>query len=148
MKSLQRAFQTHYQKSPNHSSYICFLRAVRGKKLTRRSVSYWFSRLVDPDDYASSDRNSLVSQLVTASQQALVKNKAISRQKQLYKQSVAPADSEASEVKIDPKSAVLEGFYENPSPEVDTPEASQEYKKESLPILITNARVSTTCTAL
>lgn len=110
MKSLNRAFLIQSQQSPNHSSYICLLRAVRGKKLTRRSISSGFDRLVDPDDYDLRDRNSLVAHLYAASQEPLSENSPVSSKKRSDKRSTALTSSECSQANFDPKSAVVEGF--------------------------------------
>ncbi len=115
MKSLQRAFLNHSQQSPNHSSYICFRRAVAGKRLTRRSIGYWFDQLVDREDYARKDRNVLVSDLHSASQQVLSQKCALSKKKQANVESVESSNSEGLKRKKGQKCAALEGFSLTPS---------------------------------
>jgi len=63
MRSIERRFKTKIQKYPNHSTYICFAEAVKNQGFDRRSIRYWFDRLIDKEDYQRSDANSLVKQL-------------------------------------------------------------------------------------
>ena len=63
MRSIERRFETTVQKHPNHSTYICFAMTVKHQGFDRRSIRYWFDRLVDKEDYKRSDANSLVKQL-------------------------------------------------------------------------------------
>jgi len=42
------------------STFIAFVRSVQGKGFDRNLVGRYFTKLVDKDDYASSDRDSLL----------------------------------------------------------------------------------------
>lgn len=42
------------------SSFIAFVRAIKGKGYDRRLISKWFNTLVEKDDYASKDREQII----------------------------------------------------------------------------------------
>lgn len=61
MRSLERRYITKRDKYPEpYSSYVCFVRAIRGQKFSYEIVSKWFNILVDKDDYAQDERNRIV----------------------------------------------------------------------------------------
>ena len=63
MKSIQRAFEVILEQNPSVSTYIAFSRAITGKKFTKPMISRWFSKLVDKDDYARSEKRALIDYL-------------------------------------------------------------------------------------
>lgn len=60
MRSIERRFVQDKRENPNLSSLLCFGRAVAGQKFSRKMISKYFSILVDKNDYAQNDRNSLI----------------------------------------------------------------------------------------
>lgn len=63
MKSLERRFNNTAEKNPNWSSYISFAEAVKGQEFSKRTISYWFSKLVDKNDYARSEKKAILENL-------------------------------------------------------------------------------------
>lgn len=64
MKSLQARYVAMREKYPEpHSSYICFIRAIRGQKFSLEKISKWFNILVDKDDYDRNERKGIVRYL-------------------------------------------------------------------------------------
>ena len=70
MKSLEARFRAAVEKSPNHSSFICFGRAIQGQKFSRKVIVRWFNKLVDPDDYAKREKPALLKFLWALSNMA------------------------------------------------------------------------------
>ena len=60
MKSIERMFDKIQEANPDWSSFVCFAKAVEGKKFTQKAVQTQFNKLVDKDDYAHSEKRSLV----------------------------------------------------------------------------------------
>jgi hypothetical protein len=60
MRNIKSRFEAMTKKYPNHSSFICFGRAVWGQKFSQRFISQHFNELVDKDDYDRSDRKELI----------------------------------------------------------------------------------------
>ena len=63
MKSLERRFKLMEEKNPFHSTYVNFGRAIRGQGFSSKVIEFWFNKLVDKDDYAKSDKKTLLAQL-------------------------------------------------------------------------------------
>lgn len=63
MKSLERRFNNITAKYPAWSSYICFAETVKGQNFNRKSIQYWFNKLVEKDDYSQSDKKRLIAHL-------------------------------------------------------------------------------------
>ena len=120
MASIEKAFRRSCEKHPNHSTYICYLRAVRGWCLTRRSVAHWFKRLVDPDDYVPKERCVSVAHIHNLSQQNTGGKRAVTAQKSSDTVSVESVSEKGSETKTASKSAVVEASFQRPSFAVDT----------------------------
>ena len=66
MKSLQRRFNNVRDKKKNLylSDYLCFVLTVIGQNFSRPTISRWFNKLVDKDDYALSERKKIVDHLL------------------------------------------------------------------------------------
>lgn len=56
MRNIKSRFEAMTKKYPNHSSYLCFGRAVCGQNFSPRFISKFFDELVDKDDYDRSDK--------------------------------------------------------------------------------------------
>ena len=63
MRSIERRFKEIENKNPFWSSYICFAEAVKGQKFSRRTISIWFSKLVEKSDYGAKDKKALITNL-------------------------------------------------------------------------------------
>ena len=63
MKSIERRFNNITEKKPFWSSFICFAEAVKGQRFTRPILHRWFQKLVQKDDYAQSDKRTLLRHL-------------------------------------------------------------------------------------
>lgn len=63
MKSVERRFSEIQAKNPLHSSFICFVEAIKGQNFKKESLSKWFRRLVDKADYSRSDQGTILEQL-------------------------------------------------------------------------------------
>jgi hypothetical protein len=59
MRSLQRRFQIAVDEQSNRSSFFNFIDAIRNQGFSTKTIRFWFQRLVEPDDYCSSDRGKL-----------------------------------------------------------------------------------------
>lgn len=59
--NIREVFEKEYVNGA--SSFVAFVRAIKGRGYDRKLVSKWFSTLVEKDDYARSDRDSIVSWL-------------------------------------------------------------------------------------
>lgn len=70
MRSIERRFKNIADKKPLWSSYASFATAITGQKFTRPMIKYWFSKLVDKDDYSKSDKKQLLKQLEDLSNSA------------------------------------------------------------------------------
>jgi len=64
MKSLERRFNNIQNRNPYWSTYTCFAEAVIGANFTKRTLRYWFSRLVDKSEYDKKERQSTIDHLL------------------------------------------------------------------------------------
>jgi len=69
MRSIQRRFERNALLNPHLSSYTNFARAVRWQKFSRSTISEWFNKLIDENDYEQADRNSLIRELTKLSEE-------------------------------------------------------------------------------
>jgi len=60
MKSLEARFKNIESKNPLWSSLICFNEACKGCRFTDRTISEWFPKLVDKEDYSPGQKNALI----------------------------------------------------------------------------------------
>jgi hypothetical protein len=63
MKSLERRFNNITEKNYFWSSFICFAEAIKGQRFTTSILHRWFQKLVEKDDYAQSDKRTLLRHL-------------------------------------------------------------------------------------
>ena len=56
MKSIERNYNNVRRHNPYWSTHTCFAVAVRGGKFSRGTISRWFNKLVDKDDYAPKEK--------------------------------------------------------------------------------------------
>lgn len=64
MKSIYRRFKLIYDKNPLWSSYICFAVAITKQQFGKKTIYYWFNRLVEKDDYQRSERKHHLAHLL------------------------------------------------------------------------------------
>lgn len=57
MRSIERRFIEMSKRHPDHSTFVCFGHAVRHQEFTRDMMSWWFKKLVDPEDYEDKYRS-------------------------------------------------------------------------------------------
>lgn len=63
MKSIERRFKGVLSRHPFWSTYICFAETVTGQNFNRKSLQYWFNKLVQKDDYSQRDKKCLIANL-------------------------------------------------------------------------------------
>ena len=61
--NIRELFEKEYVNGA--SSFIAFVRAIKGKGYDKRFIGRWFNTLVEKDDYARSERESLIRWLCT-----------------------------------------------------------------------------------
>lgn len=66
MRSIKASFLEVTDKNPDLSSFICFSKAIQGRKFTKRRISRSFNSLVKKDDYFDS-KIELINHLVELS---------------------------------------------------------------------------------
>ncbi len=57
---LEKSFKIEVEKNPGLSSFICWGRTVRGKKLSESIVGRGFRKFVDKDDYDHRNIDNLI----------------------------------------------------------------------------------------
>ncbi len=67
MKSIQKRFNQIVKNNPAWSSIICFHETVKDQDYSKKTIYYWFSKLVDKNDYDVSYKNELLSFVVKLS---------------------------------------------------------------------------------
>ncbi len=66
MKSIKSRFNKVREKNPYWSTYVCFFVATKGQGLKKQSISRWFNKLVDKDDYSSDIKKAIISDILRA----------------------------------------------------------------------------------
>lgn len=61
MKSIERRFNRISKKYTGWSSYLCFVEAITGQYFRRRTIQYWFNKLVDKNDYSKGDKQQIIN---------------------------------------------------------------------------------------
>lgn len=84
MRSIERRFLDLEQKRPLHSSFLNFGAAIKGQNFSEVIIRRWFNKLVEKDDYASTDKRALIAHLLALS------NSAVESRKQGMKGSLEP----------------------------------------------------------
>lgn len=67
MRSIERRFSSLQQRRPYASSIVNFAAAVKKQTFSRATISRWFRKLVDSDDYARKDRKDILDDLTILS---------------------------------------------------------------------------------
>ena len=60
MKSIQQRFLKTEERFPRYSTFVNYSLGVEGLKVTDKSLSKWFKRLVNKDDYDKADFKKLL----------------------------------------------------------------------------------------
>jgi hypothetical protein len=64
MRSIERRFEIYKQKNPNLGDFTILMRTVKGQKYSKDTMSRWFEKLVEKDDYSPSDKRHLMGELI------------------------------------------------------------------------------------
>ncbi len=64
MRSIERRFLDLQHKRLSHSSLLNFGVAIKGQNFSEVAIRRWFNKLVEKDDYASSDKREVIAHLV------------------------------------------------------------------------------------
>ncbi len=67
MRSIKRRFLNLQEKYPSLSSLINFTRAIKEQKFTKDMIGRWFGKLVEKDDYSTSDKKEILKHLLSVS---------------------------------------------------------------------------------
>ena len=65
MRNIKSRFEEITKKYPDHSTFVCFGRAVKGQKFSPRFISQNFNELVDKDDYDRSEKKELLKHFLS-----------------------------------------------------------------------------------
>lgn len=68
MRSIKRVFENIKRKNPYWSDYICFSQAVSGKCFSKKTISRYFNKLVDNNDYSRREKKAILEWLISISQ--------------------------------------------------------------------------------
>lgn len=60
---IQDKFNTITKDNPNSSTYICFVKTIKDMGMKRGTINRWFNKLVDSEDYDSSDKPKILDNL-------------------------------------------------------------------------------------
>jgi len=63
VRSIERRFNMFLEKNPLWSSLICLSEAIRNQNFSRKSINFWFKKLVEKDDYCKEDKKDIISSL-------------------------------------------------------------------------------------
>ena len=66
MKSLQRRFDKISNQNPMWSSYICFTQAIAKQNFAKKTIYFWFSRLVEKSDYGRKEKLEILQELTNS----------------------------------------------------------------------------------
>jgi len=69
--TLEKSFRNEIEKNPTSSSFICYGRTVKGKKLSESVIGRGFRKLVNKDDYSHSDIDRLIMHFHKLSNQSI-----------------------------------------------------------------------------
>ena len=64
MKSLERRFKNKAKRHFGYSDYLIFCEAVKGQNFSKKTISYWFGKLVDKTEYDKTIKKSLITKLL------------------------------------------------------------------------------------
>lgn len=60
MRSIQRRFKIKSHENPFSSSLVNFVLAIEGQNFKKRTIRYWFIRLVEKDDYDKKEKRDIL----------------------------------------------------------------------------------------
>lgn len=67
MRSIERRFKNQKNKTSDLGDFVNLVRAVRYQKYTKRSITTYFLKVINIEDYSVADKKDLISILETAS---------------------------------------------------------------------------------
>lgn len=67
MKSLERRFRNIQERNIFWGSYLCFAEAVKSQNFSKQTIHHWFTKLINPDDYARNGKREILSFLTNLS---------------------------------------------------------------------------------
>ncbi len=68
MRSLKRVFEKIKRENPHLSDYTCFSLAISGKNFSKKTISRYFNKLVDNNDYLKREKKEILERLFWLSQ--------------------------------------------------------------------------------
>lgn len=63
MKSIERRYRNVEAKRYYWSSFVCFAEAVKNQHFSKQTISRWFGKLVEKDDFARCDKKKVIKHL-------------------------------------------------------------------------------------
>lgn len=63
MRSIKRRFKKISEKNQYLSSLTCFRKAIEGQNFKKRTIHFWFRRLVEKDEYSPKDKKVILQGL-------------------------------------------------------------------------------------
>lgn len=63
MKSVERRFKKILKKNPCWSSYVCFAETCNSQDFQKKTIYFWFNKLVDKNDYDKKEKKLILSHL-------------------------------------------------------------------------------------
>lgn len=67
MRSIERRYKKIIKQNPIWSNYLCFVEAIKEQSFNKITISKWFRKLVDPDEYSKSDKRDVLKHLYNLS---------------------------------------------------------------------------------
>jgi len=64
MRSIERRFIKISHKNPHLSSLACFKLAIEGQNFKKRTLYFWFNKLVEKEDYDQKEKRDILQDLV------------------------------------------------------------------------------------
>lgn len=64
MKSIQRRYGLFKARHPELGDFTVLMKTVKGQKYTKDTISRWFEKLVEKDDYSKEDKKHLMDNLL------------------------------------------------------------------------------------
>ena len=64
MRSIERRLEMYKEKNPYLGTFTILMRTVKGQKYSKDTISRWFEKLVEKDDYSPSDKRHLMGELL------------------------------------------------------------------------------------
>lgn len=64
MRSIERRFEIYKRKNPDLGDFTILMRTVKGQNYSKETISRWFKKLVEKDEYSPSDKRHLMGELL------------------------------------------------------------------------------------